>query len=97
MRRQREVRSTAGELWQEHGLVFTTTVGTPYESHNLRRDFRKVTAAAGLGARWVPKELRTSFVSMMSYQGVQSRRSPAWPDTPARAPPKSSTGVNCAP
>jgi hypothetical protein len=43
--------------------VFTTTVGTPYESHNLRRDFRKVTATAGLGARWVPKELRTSFVS----------------------------------
>jgi integrase len=33
-------------------------------------DFRRVTAAAGLGARWVPKELRTSFVSMMSYQGV---------------------------
>ena len=29
-----------------------------------------MTAAAGLGARWVPKELRTSFVSMMSYQGV---------------------------
>jgi integrase len=29
-----------------------------------------VTAVAGLGARWVPKELRTSFVSMMSYQGV---------------------------
>ena len=45
-------------------------VGTGYESHNLRRDFRRVTAAAGLGARWVPKELRTSFVSMMSYQGV---------------------------
>ena len=29
-----------------------------------------MTAATGLGARWVPKELRTSFVSMMSYQGV---------------------------
>ena len=29
-----------------------------------------MTAAAGLGSRWVPKELRTSFVSMMSYQGV---------------------------
>jgi len=68
--RQAEERAGAGELWQEHGLVFTTTVGTPYESQNLRRDFRKVTAAAGLGARWVPKELRTSFVSMMSYQGV---------------------------
>jgi len=70
MRRQAEERSRAGELWQEHGLVFTTTVGTPYESHNLRRDFRRVTASAGLGSRWVPKELRTSFVSMMSYQGV---------------------------
>jgi integrase len=70
MRRQAEERSRAGELWQEHGLVFTTTVGTPYESHNLRRDFRRVTASAGLGSRWVPKELRTSFVRMMSYQGV---------------------------
>ena len=70
LRRQAGERSRARELWQEHGLVFTTTVGTPYESHNLRRDFRRVTAAAGLGARWVPKELRTSFVSMMSYQGV---------------------------
>jgi integrase len=68
--RQARERADAGELWQEHGLVFTTSVGTGYESHNLRRDFRRVTAAAGLGARWVPKELRTSFVSMMSYQGV---------------------------
>ena len=63
-------RANAAEQWQEHGLVFTTSVGTAHESHNLRRDFRRVTAAAGLGARWVPKELRTSFVSMMSYQGV---------------------------
>ena len=68
--RQAAERAEARELWQEHGLVFTTSVGTGYESHNLRRDFRRVTAAAGLGARWVPKELRTSFVSMMSYQGV---------------------------
>jgi integrase len=69
-RRQAEERAHAGDQWQEHGLVLTTTVGTPYESHNLRRDFRRVTAAAGLGSRWVPKELWTSFVSMMSYQGV---------------------------
>ena len=70
MQQQAAERANAAELWQEHGLVFTTTVGTAYESHNLRRDFRRVTVAAGLGARWVPKELRTSFVSMMSYQGV---------------------------
>ena len=70
LRRQASERAIGGELWQENGLVFTTTVGTAYESHNLRRDFRKVTAAAGLGVRWVPTELRTSFVSMMSYRGV---------------------------
>ena len=69
-RQQAEERANAGVLWKEHGLVFTTSVGTPLESHNLRRDFRKVTKAAGIGARWVPKELRTSFVSMMSHQGV---------------------------
>jgi integrase len=69
-RRQAEERIQAGDQWQEHDLVFTTSVGTAFESHNLRREFRKVTAAAGLGSRWVPKELRTSFVSMMSYQGV---------------------------
>jgi len=69
-RHQAEERARAEDQWQEHGLVFTTSVGTPFESHNLRREFRMVTAAAGLGAGWVPKELRTSFVSMMSYQGV---------------------------
>jgi hypothetical protein len=39
--------------------VFTTSAGTGYESHNLRPDFRRVTAAAGLKALWVPKELRS--------------------------------------
>jgi integrase len=69
-RRQAAERDRAGDQWQEHDLVLTTSVGTPFESHNLRREFRKVTAAAGLGSRWVPKELRTSLVSMMSYHGV---------------------------
>ena len=68
--RQAGDRDNAGPLWQEHGLVLATSVGTPLDSHNVRRDFRKVTKAAGLGERWVPKELRTSFVSLMSHRGV---------------------------
>ena len=95
-RRQDEDRANAGKLWQEHGLVFTTSVGTAYESHNLRRDFRRVTAAAGLGARWVPKELRTSFVSMMSYQGVPVEEIARLVGTPARGPRKSSIGASFA-
>jgi integrase len=68
--RQDDDREIAGPLWQENGLVFATSVGTALESHNVRRDFRKVCRAAGIGDRWVPKELRTSFVSLMSHQGV---------------------------
>jgi integrase len=68
--RQARERQQAGPLWQENGLVFATSVGTPLDSHNVRRDFRKVCRVAGIGDRWVTKELRTSFVSMMSHRGV---------------------------
>jgi integrase len=68
--RQARDQDAAGSLWRATGLVFTTTLGTGLDSHNIRRDFRKVCRAAGIGDRWVPKELRTSFVSMMSHQGV---------------------------
>src|SRR5262249_18073853 len=63
-------RNSAGPLGQDHGLVLATSVGTPLDSHNVWRDFRKVTKAAGLGERSVPNELRTSFVSLMSHRGV---------------------------
>ena len=38
--------------------------------HNIRREFRKITNAAGLGTAWVPRELRHTFVSIMSAGGV---------------------------
>ena len=38
---------------------------------NARREFRKVVEAAGLDSRtWAPRELRHSFVSLMSDAGV---------------------------
>ena len=63
-------RLRAGELWQDSGLVFTTTVGTMLDQHNIRREFRQITKAAGLGEDWVPRELRHTFVSIMSAGGV---------------------------
>ena len=68
--RQAHERATAGPLWRENDLVFATGIGTSLDSHNVRRDFRRVCRAAGIGDGWVPKELRTSFVSMMSHRGV---------------------------
>lgn len=63
-------RLEAGELWHDTGLVFTTTIGTMLDQHNIRREFRQVTKAAGLGEVWVPRELRHTFVSIMSADGV---------------------------
>ena len=42
-------RLKAGELWHDTGLVFTTTIGTMLDQHNVRRGFRQITRAAGLG------------------------------------------------
>ena len=68
--RQAEDRLAAGPLWQDHGLVFASTVGTPQDDHNVRRQFRVITEAAGLGNTWVPRELRHTFVSLLSAHGV---------------------------
>ena len=45
-------------------------MGTPLDAANVRREFRKITAAAGLGADWAPRDLRHTFVSLMSADGV---------------------------
>jgi len=69
-KRQAEDRLAAGALWQDHGLVFTSTVGTPLDASNVRREFRRITHAAGLGDGWAPRDLRHTFVSLMSADGV---------------------------
>jgi integrase len=63
-------RLKAGKVWQDTGLVFTTTIGTVLDQHNIRHEFRQITKAAGLGTDWVPRELRHTFVSIMSAGGV---------------------------
>ncbi|MEV0827675.1 site-specific integrase [Nonomuraea rubra] len=53
------------------GLVFCTKNGTALSATNVRRDFRKVIVSAGLaGGEWTPRELRHSFVSLLSDSGV---------------------------
>ena len=67
---QDEEKLAAGELWRDHDLVFTTTVGTELDAANVRRYFRGICKAAGIGDDWTPRELRTSFVSLLSASGV---------------------------
>ena len=68
---QEEDKEAAGKRWEEHGLVFASTVGTPLDSHNVRRAFRVVIAKTDLDPdEWTPRELRHSFVSLLSDQGI---------------------------
>jgi integrase len=60
----------AGEDWQDTKLVFCTRTGGPLDAGNVRRSFRAVTRKAKIGEDWTPRELRHSFVSIMSDNGV---------------------------
>ena len=44
---------SAGGGWQENGLVFTSSIGTPLDARNLTREYKRHLVAAEL-----PKELR---------------------------------------
>ncbi len=64
-------RASAGERWQEHDLVFASAAGTPLDAANVRRAFRSIIKDAGLDpAQWSPRELRHSFVSVLSDSGI---------------------------
>ncbi len=52
--------------------MFASRVGTSLDAADVRREFRRaIRGAAGLDpAEWTPRELRHSFVSLLSDSGV---------------------------
>ena len=70
--RQRQgAQRLAGFRGNDSGLVFASEAGTPLDAANVRRGFRRIATAAGLNAaQWTPRELRHSFVSLLSDKGV---------------------------
>jgi site-specific recombinase XerD len=53
-------------------LVFATPTGTELDRHNVLQALRRVAKEAGLDPRaWTPRELRHSFVSLLSDSGVK--------------------------
>ncbi|MEU4406427.1 site-specific integrase [Streptosporangium sp. NPDC023963] len=60
-----------GDSWSVTGLVFASTTGTELDAHNVRRAFRKILEKTDLDPReWTPRELRHSFVSLLSDNGI---------------------------
>lgn len=68
--RQMEERLRAGDAWQDHGLVFCREDGTVLDRWQVRRELGQITRSAGLGEQWTPRELRHSFVSILSASDV---------------------------
>ena len=58
-------------MWQEHDLVFCREDGTPLDRWHVRKEFQKITRAARLGEARTHRELRHSFVSILSANDVR--------------------------
>jgi integrase len=63
-------RRAAGQGWQDTGLVFTNHRGAALDAGNVRKMFKRICAEAGARDGWTPRELRTTFVSLLSHRGV---------------------------
>jgi len=70
LQRQAAARQRAGDLWQDNGLVFTTALGTQLDAADVRRSLRAICRRAGLAEEWTPRELRHTFVSLLSDNGM---------------------------
>jgi integrase len=69
--RSSRLKSTTGKGWTDHDLVFASETGTELDAANVRRAFRRIAKVADLAANdWTPRELRHSFVSLLSDGGV---------------------------
>lgn len=52
------------------GLVFATRSGGELDVANVRREFRRLCHAAGVGPGWTPRELRHTGISLLSRGGL---------------------------
>lgn len=52
------------------GIVFATRSGGELDAANVRREFRRLCHAAGVGPGWTPRELRHTGISLLSFGGL---------------------------
>jgi integrase len=71
--RQIQERLIAGSRWQDHRLVFSTTIGTPIEPRSVVVDFKRILAKAKLPTTTRFHDLRHSAASLLLAQRVEMR------------------------
>ncbi len=70
--RQKEERLKAGSDWKDQNLVFTSTVGTPVDERNLRREFETILTKAQLPHMRI-HDLRHTCASLLLAQGIHPK------------------------
>ncbi|MBI1332242.1 MAG: tyrosine-type recombinase/integrase [Armatimonadetes bacterium] len=71
-RQQMQDKELAGDDWQENGLVFTSSIGTPADPRNVRRSLTKVLADNKLPELRF-HDLRHSCATLLLSQGTDPR------------------------
>ena len=71
--RQLEERMTRAGLWQDHGLVFSSSVGTPLSHRNVVRSFKAVLRRAGLPAAIRLYDLRHTCATLLLSRNVHPK------------------------
>jgi len=67
--RQQQEIAFAGNRWQDNGLIFPSSIGTPMNPSNLRKDFNQLLGQAGL-QKIRFHDLRHSAASLMLNNGI---------------------------
>jgi integrase len=70
---QRTEREVAGDRWQDHGLRFTTKIGTPVEPRNINRHFEQLCERPAV-RRIRVHDLRHSCATLLYDQDVPLER-----------------------
>jgi integrase len=65
---QNQERLKAGPLWQDHGLIFPTSIGTPEHYRNILRTYQKIAKPYGIGKGF--HTLRHSAGTLLSSLGI---------------------------
>ena len=63
------LKGQAGPYWQDNDLMFPNTMGNPLDASNLRKDFMKILAEAGLPQMRF-HDLRHTAASLMLNHGI---------------------------
>lgn len=68
--RQDADRKAQGKNWQDHHLIFASAHGTPLDTANTRRTFRRILKRADLPETITPHSLRHTYATEMLESGV---------------------------